>query len=200
GMFESYLAHLGYITVCVDGRGTGGRGVAFEKCTYLQLGVKEAKDQVYTANYLATLPYIDGSRIGIWGWSFGGYNTIMSMSQGSPTFKAGVAVAAPTDWRFYDTVYTERFMRTPKENMEGYEATSAMNRANQLQGNLLLIHGTADDNVHLRNVMEYSEALVEADKQFDMHIYTNRNHSINGGNTTYHLLTRVVNYFNSHLK
>lgn len=200
GMFESYLADLGYVTVCVDGRGTGGRGAEFEKCTYLQLGIKESKDQVYTANYLATLPYIDGSRIGIWGWSYGGYNTIMSMSEGSAAFKAGVAVAAPTDWRFYDTVYTERFMRTPKENMEGYEATSAMNRANQLQGNLLLIHGTADDNVHLRNVMEYSEALVEADKQFDMHIYTNRNHGIYGGNTTYHLLTRVVNYFNAHLK
>ncbi|MGL4852830.1 MAG: S9 family peptidase [Phocaeicola sp.] len=200
GIFESHLADLGFITVCVDGRGTGGRGAEFEKCTYLQLGLKEAKDQVHTANYLATLPYIDGNRIGIWGWSYGGYNTIMSMSEGVPTFKAGVAVAAPTDWRFYDTVYTERFMRTPKENMEGYEATSAMNRANKLSGHLLLIHGTADDNVHLRNMMEYSEALVEADKQFDMHVYTNRNHGIYGGNTTYHLLNRVVNHFQTHLK
>ncbi|MGL5272928.1 MAG: S9 family peptidase, partial [Phocaeicola sp.] len=142
GLFESYLTEQGYITVCVDGRGTGGRGAEFEKCTYLQLGLKEAKDQVHAANYLASLPYIDGSRIGIWGWSYGGYNTIMSMSEGIPTFKAGVAVAAPTDWRFYDTVYTERFMRTPKENMEGYEATSAINRASKLNGNLLLIHGT----------------------------------------------------------
>ncbi|MGL5958801.1 MAG: S9 family peptidase [Phocaeicola sp.] len=200
GMFESYLADLGYITVCVDGRGTGGRGAEFEKCTYLQLGLKESKDQVYAANYLAKLPYIDGKHIGIWGWSYGGYNTLMSMSEGTAIFKAGVAVAAPTDWRFYDTVYTERFMRTPKENMEGYEATSAINRANKLEGDLLLIHGTADDNVHLRNLMEYSEALVEADKQFDMQIYTNRNHGISGGNTTYHLLNRVVKHFQSHLK
>ena len=200
GIFETYLAQNGFISVCVDGRGTGGRGAAFEKCTYLNLGVKEARDQVETALYLGTLPYIDKDNIGIWGWSFGGYCTLMSMSEGTPVFKAGVAVAAPTDWRFYDTVYTERFMRTPKENMEGYEASSAMNRVDKFHGELLLIHGTADDNVHLRNASEYSEALVQADKQFDMHIYTNRNHSIYGGNTTHHLLTRVTNFFFEHLK
>ena len=148
GLFEAYMCDKGYIMVCVDGRGTGGRGAAFEKCTYLQLGVKEAEDQVETARYLGTLPYIDGKRIGIWGWSFGGYNTLMSMSDGSGAFKAGVAIAAPSDWRFYDTVYTERFMRTPKENAEGYDAGSAIKRAPQLKGSLLLIHGTADDNVH----------------------------------------------------
>ena len=200
GMFEAYMADRGFISVCVDGRGTGGRGAAFEKCTYLNLGVKEARDQVETALYLGTLPYVDAKNIGIWGWSFGGYCTLMSMSEGTPVFKAGVAVAAPTDWRFYDTVYTERFMRTPKENMEGYEASSAMNRVDKLHGELLLMHGTADDNVHLRNASEYSEALVQADKQFDMHIYTNRNHSIRGGNTTKHLLTRVTNFFIEHLK
>ena len=200
GMFEAYMADRGFISVCVDGRGTGGRGAAFEKCTYLNLGVKEARDQVETALYLGSLPYVDAKNIGIWGWSFGGYNTLMSMSEGTPVFKAGVAIAAPSDWRFYDTVYTERFMRTPKENMEGYEASSAMNRVNNLHGALLLIHGTADDNVHLRNASEYSEALVQADKQFDMHIYTNRNHSIRGGNTTKHLLTRVTNFFIEHLK
>ena len=200
GMFEAYMADHGFISVCVDGRGTGGRGAAFEKCTYLNLGVKEARDQVETALYLGTLPYVDAKNIGIWGWSFGGYCTLMSMSEGTPVFKAGVAVAAPTDWRFYDTVYTERFMRTPKENMEGYEASSAMNRVDKLHGELLLMHGTADDNVHLRNASEYSEALVQADKQFDMHIYTNRNHSIRGGNTTKHLLTRVTNFFIEHLK
>ena len=200
GIFETYLAQQGFISVCVDGRGTGGRGAAFEKCTYLNLGVKEARDQVETALYLGSLPYVDKDNIGIWGWSFGGYCTLMSMSEGTPVFKAGVAVAAPTDWRFYDTVYTERFMRTPKENMEGYEASSAMNRVNKFHGELLLIHGTADDNVHLRNASEYSEALVQADKQFDMHIYTNRNHSIYGGNTTKHLLTRVTNFFIEHLK
>ena len=200
GMFEAYMADRGFISVCVDGRGTGGRGSDFEKCTYLNLGVKEARDQVETALYLGTLPYIDSKNIGIWGWSFGGYCTLMSMSEGTPAFKAGVAVAAPSDWRYYDTVYTERFMRTPKENMEGYQASSAMTRASQLNGKLLLIHGTADDNVHLRNASEYSEALVQADKQFDMHIYTNRNHGIRGGNTTKHLLTRVTEFFIEHLK
>ena len=200
GIFEAYMADRGFISVCVDGRGTGGRGAAFEKCTYMNLGVKEARDQVETAIYLGTLPYVDAKNIGIWGWSFGGYTTLMSMSEGTPVFKAGVAIAAPTDWRFYDTVYTEPFMRTPNENMEGYEAASAMNRVDKLHGELLLIHGTADDNVHLRNASEYSEALVQADKQFDMHIYTNRNHGIRGGNTTKHLLTRVTNFFIEHLK
>lgn len=195
GMFEAYMCDKGYIMVCVDGRGTGGRGAAFEKCTYLFLGVKESEDQVATARYLGTLPYVDGSRIGIWGWSFGGYNTLMSMSDGSGAFKAGVAIAAPSDWRFYDTVYTERFMRTPKENGDGYNAGSAISRASKLQGKLLLIHGTADDNVHYQNAAEYSEALVQANKQFDMQVYTNRNHSIFGGNTRNHLMNQVANFF-----
>ena len=199
-MFETYLAQNGYISVCVDGRGTGGRGSDFEKSTYKKLGLQECEDQVEAAKYIASLPYVDGKRIGIWGWSYGGYNTLMSMSEGTPIFKAGVAVAAPTDWRFYDTVYTERFMQTPKENMENYEATSAIKRASKLNGELLLIHGTADDNVHLRNVAEYSEALVQADKQFEMQIYTNRNHGIRGGNTSKHLFTRIVNFFNKNLK
>lgn len=195
GLFEAYMCDKGYIMICVDGRGTGGRGAAFEKCTYLQLGVKEAEDQVETARYLGTLPYIDGKRIGIWGWSFGGYNTLMSMSDGSGAFKAGVAIAAPSDWRFYDTVYTERFMRTPKENAEGYDAGSAIKRAPQLKGSLLLIHGTADDNVHYQNCAEYSEALVQAGIQFDMQVYTNRNHGIFGGKTREHLMNRVANFF-----
>ena len=195
GLFEAYMCDKGYIMVCVDGRGTGGRGAAFEKCTYLQLGVKEAEDQVETARYLGTLPYIDGKRIGIWGWSFGGYNTLMSMSDGSGAFKAGVAIAAPSDWRFYDTVYTERFMRTPKENAEGYDAGSAIKRAPQLKGSLLLIHGPADDNVHYQNCAEYSEALVQAGIQFDMQVYTNRNHGIFGGKTREHLMNRVANFF-----
>ena len=195
GLFEAYMCDKGYIMVCVDGRGTGGKGAAFEKCTYLQLGVKEAEDQVETARYLGTLPYIDGKRIGIWGWSFGGYNTLMSMSDGSGAFKAGVAIAAPSDWRFYDTVYTERFMRTPKENAEGYDAGSAIKRAPQLKGSLLLIHGTADDNVHYQNCAEYSEALVQAGIQFDMQVYTNRNHGIFGGKTREHLMNRVANFF-----
>lgn len=195
GMFEAVMCDKGYIMVCVDGRGTGGRGAAFEKCTYLSIGVKEATDQAEAAKYLSTLPYVDGSRIGIWGWSYGGYNTLMSMSEGSGAFKAGVAIAAPTDWRFYDSVYTERFMRTPKENGDGYQASSAISRASKLKGKLLLIHGSADDNVHLQNFMEYSEALVLANIQFDTQIYTNRNHSIFGGNTRNHLMNRVANFF-----
>ena len=195
GMFEAVMCDNGYIMVCVDGRGTGGRGAAFEKCTYLSIGVKEATDQAEAAKYLSTLPYVDGSRIGIWGWSYGGYNTLMSMSEGSGAFKAGVAIAAPTDWRFYDSVYTERFMRTPKENGDGYQASSAISRASKLKGKLLLIHGSADDNVHLQNFMEYSEALVQANIQFDTQIYTNRNHSIFGGNTRNHLMNRVANFF-----
>ncbi len=200
GIFEAYMANQGFISVCVDGRGTGGRGADFEKCTYLHLGIKEAEDQVETAKYLGTLPYVDANNIGIWGWSYGGYNTLMSMSEGTPVFKAGVAIAPPTDWHFYDSVYTERFMRTPKENGEGYENSSAINRASKLSGKLLLVHGTADDNVHLRNDAEYSEALVQADKQFEMQIYTNRNHGISGGNTTRHLMNRVVNFFLENLK
>lgn len=197
--WETYMASLGYIIVCVDGRGTGGRGAEFQKSTYLKLGVQEAEDQVAAAKYLGTLPYVDKNRIGIWGWSYGGYTTIMSMSEGTPVFKAGVAVAAPTDWKFYDTIYTERYMRTPKENPNGYKAASAFTRANKLNGNLLIIHGMADDNVHFQNVAEYSEHLVQLDKQFDMQVYTNRNHGIYGGNTRNHLYRRMTNFFLNNL-
>lgn len=197
--WETYMASLGYVVACVDGRGTGGRGSEFQKCTYLNLGVKEAKDQVEAAKYLGGLPYVDKGRIGIWGWSFGGYMTIMSMSEGTPVFKAGVAVAAPTDWKYYDTVYTERFMRTPKENAEGYKAASAFSRADNLHGNLLLVHGMADDNVHFQNCTEYAEHLVQLGKQFDMQVYTNRNHGIYGGNTRNHLYTKLTNFFLNNL-
>ena len=150
-LYEQCLAQQGFICVCVDGRGTGGRGTEFEKCTYLNLGYLEAKDQVETALYLGTLPYVDASRIGIWGWSYGSFNTLMSMSEGRPVFAAGVAVAPPTCWRYYDTVYTERF-RTPKENAAGY-ARGPISQADKLHGKLLICHGTADDNVHFRNSM-----------------------------------------------
>lgn len=197
--WETYMASQGYIVVCVDGRGTGGRGAEFTKCTYLNLGVKEAKDQVETALYMGSQPYVDKNRIGIWGWSFGGYMTIMSMSEGRPVFKAGVAVAAVTDWNYYDTVYGERFMRTPKENAEGYKATSCFTRAGKLHGNLLLVHGMADDNVHFQNCAEYAEHLVQIGKQFDMQVYTNRDHGIYGGNTRLHLYTRLTNFFKQNL-
>ena len=199
GAFDQYLAQQGFIVVCVDGRGTGGRGADFEKSTYLKLGDLESKDQVEAASYLATLPYVDKDNIGIWGWSFGGFNTLMSMSNGKSIFKAGVAVAPPTDWRFYDTIYTERYMRTPKENPQGYDV-NPIQRVNNLSGALLICHGMADDNVHPQNAFEYSEALVQADKDFKEIYYTNRNHSIFGGNTRNHLLRQITEWFITHLK
>ena len=199
GAYDMYLAQQGYIVVCVDGRGTGGRGADFEKCTYLHLGNLEARDQVETALYLGTLSYVDKDNIGIWGWSYGGYCTIMSMSEGRQVFKAGVAVAPPTSYRFYDTIYTERYMRTPNENPEGY-GDNAFSRVNNLSGALLLCHGLADDNVHPQNTFEYSEALDQADKDFKENIYTNRNHSSYGGNTRKHLLRQITQWFDEHLK
>lgn len=198
GAFDMYLAQEGFIVVCVDGRGTGGRGAEFEKCIYLHLGLLEARDQVETALYMSSLPYVDKDRIGIWGWSYGGYNTLMSMSEGRPVFKAGVAVAPPTSYRYYDTIYTERYMRTPKENPEGY-ADNAMTRASKLHGALLICHGVTDDNVHPQNTFEYAEALVQADKDFKENYYTNRNHSIFGGNTRNHLLRQIATWFKQNL-
>ncbi len=192
--WEQYLVAKGFIVACVDGRGTGARGEAFRKCTYMRMGELESRDQVEAAQALGELPYIDKERIAIWGWSFGGYNTLMALSVGKGTFKVGIAVAPPTDWKYYDTVYTERFMRTPQENFEGYAATSPLRKVKDLQGKLLLIHGTADDNVHFMQTLEYAEALVQANKQFDMHVYKDRNHSIYGGNTRYHLYTKMSNY------
>ena len=198
-LYEQYLCQQGFICVCVDGRGTGGRGRDFEQQTYLHLGNLEAHDQAEAAIYLASLPYVDGRRIGIWGWSYGGFNTLMSMSEGRGVFAAGVAVAPPTSWRYYDSIYTERFMRTPKENKEGYD-DSPIGRAAQLKGRLLICHGTADDNVHYRNTMEYAEALVQADKDFSTLPYTNRNHSIYGGNTRRHLFRQITQWFVQNLQ
>ena len=198
-LYEQYLAQQGFISLVVDGRGTGGRGRDFEQCTYLKLGQLESHDQVEAALYAASLPYVDGKHIGIWGWSYGGFCTLMSMSEGRPVFAAGVAVAAPTSWRYYDSVYTERFMRTPKENGEGYDV-SAISRAGQLNGHLLLVHGLADDNVHFRNAAEYTEALVQADKDFRELTYTNRNHGIFGGNTRAHLFRQLTNHFKQYLQ
>ena len=199
GAFDSYLAQEGFIVVSVDGRGTGGRGADFEKCTYLKIGDLESKDQVEAALYLGSLPFVDKDRIGIWGWSYGGFNTLMSMSEGRGVFRAGVAIAPPTSWRFYDSIYTERYMRTPKENPDGYDVNPIV-RAHKLHGALLLCHGTADDNVHPQNSYEYAEALVQADKDFRELYYTNRNHSIYGGNTRNHLLRQVANFFVTELK
>lgn len=198
-ILEHYLAQQGYVVVCVDNRGTGGRGVEFEKCTYLRLGEKEARDQVETALWLGNQSYVDKNRIGIWGWSYGGWNTLMSMSEGRPVFCAGVAIAPVTSWRYYDTVYTERYMRTPNENQSGYDEVNPMARASQLSGELLICHGMADDNVHFRNTAEYTEALVQADKDFSELVYTNRNHSIFGGNTRNHLFRQAIKFFNKEM-
>lgn len=195
---ESMWAADGIICAIVDGRGTGARGADFERCTYLNLGDLESHDQVEAAIYLGSLPYVDKQRIAIWGWSFGGFNTLMAMGEGRDVFRCGVAVAAPSSWRYYDSVYTERYMRTPQENPTGYDL-NPLSRAKTHHGSLLLIHGTADDNVHYRNCTEEAEALVQADKQFEMQIYTNRNHSIYGGNTRHHLMQRITDFLHREL-
>ena len=199
GAFDYYFAQQGFIVACVDGRGTGGRGSEFEKCTYLKIGDLESKDQVEAAIYMASLPYVDKDNIGIWGWSYGGFNTLMSMSEGRGVFKAGVAVAPPTSWKYYDSIYTERYMRTPKENPDGYNVNPIV-RAPKLHGALLICHGLADDNVHPQNTFEYAEALVQADKDFRELYYTNRNHSIFGGNTRNHLMRQIANFFITEMK
>jgi dipeptidyl-peptidase-4 len=197
--WDTYLATQGYVVVAVDGRGTGARGEAFRKCTYMNLGSLESDDQVAGAQYLGSLPSIDKNRIAIWGWSYGGYNVLMAMSRGNGVFKAGVAIAPVTDWRFYDSVYTERFMRTPQENESGYNTSSPMKLVNNLQGRLLIVHGTADDNVHFQNTMYYVKALEEAGKQFDTQIYPDKNHSILGTSTRLHLYNRVIDFLNRNL-
>ncbi|MDR2499207.1 MAG: S9 family peptidase [Tannerellaceae bacterium] len=197
--WEYYLSAKGFVVACFDGRGTGARGEEFRKCTYMKMGELESRDQAEAARELAKLPFVDGKRMAIWGWSFGGYNTLMAMSTGNGTFSAGIAVAPPTDWRFYDTVYTERFMRTPNENKAGYDATSPILLADKLQGKLLLVHGTADDNVHFNQSIIYAEALVQAGKQFEMQFYKDRNHGISGGKTRMHLYTRMTEFLFNNL-
>ena len=193
-----YLAEQGYVVAAVDGRGTGARGEEFRKCTYQKLGILESDDQIAAANHLSQHPFIDGNRIAIWGWSYGGFTTLMSMSRGN-VFKAGIAIAPVTDWKFYDSIYTERFMRTPNENFNNYDLCSPIKLAAKLQGNLLLVHGSADDNVHYQNTMYYADALVEEEKQFDMQIYSNKNHSILGAKTRNHLYTRIIDFLNKNL-
>lgn len=194
-----YLVNQGYIVASVDGRGTAARGEEFRKCTYQKLGLAESDDQVAGAQYLGSLGYVDKNRIAIWGWSYGGYNTLMSMSRGNGVFKAGVAIAPVTDWRFYDSVYTERFMRTPQENETGYDISSPLKLVNNLQGHLLLVHGTSDDNVHFQNSMYYAKALEDAGKQFDMQVYPDKNHSISGVATRMHLYNRIIDFLNKNL-
>ncbi|MEZ5072328.1 MAG: S9 family peptidase [Bacteroidales bacterium] len=188
------LVQKGYIVACVDNRGTNGRGEAFRKATYLRLGNLETIDQVESARWFGELPYIDRDRIGIFGWSYGGYMTSLCMTKGQGTYKMGIAVAPVTTWRYYDTIYTERFLRTPRENPEGYDQNSPIHFADGLKGSFLLIHGSGDDNVHVQNSMDFIEALVQADRPFELMIYPNKNHGISGGNTSYHLYSRMTDF------
>jgi len=196
--WESFLASQGFIVACVDGRGTGARGQDFSKCTYMNLGIIESDDQIAAAKYFGSLAYIDQNRIGIWGWSYGGYNVLMSMSR-SKVFKAGVAIAPVSDWRFYDSVYAERFMRTPQQNQMGYDNGSAIKLAGQLDGNLLIMHGSADDNVHFQNTMEYTNALIDAGKQFDMFVFPDRDHSMRGAKNREFIYSKVIDYFKKNM-
>jgi len=197
--WNEYLAQEGFLVVCVDPRGTAARGEDFRKVTYQQLGKYESDDQVEAAKYLGTLPYVDAANIAIFGWSYGGFMTLLSMEKGGNVFKAGIAVAPVTSWRFYDSIYTERFMRTPQENPEGYDDNSPLSHAGDIKGRLLIVHGSADDNVHAQNTFEMTEKMVQAGVQFDMAIYTNRNHGIRGGNTSMHLYTKMTNFLKEQL-
>lgn len=192
--WHQFLAQQGYIVVCMDPRGTMYRGEAFKKYTYLQLGKYETMDCIELAKYLGGLKYVDKDRIGIQGWSYGGYMTLLGMTKGADYFKAGISIAPVTNWRFYDNIYTERFMRTPQENASGYDDNSPINHVKKLKGKLLLVHGSGDDNVHYQNTMEMTTAFINANKQFEMFIYPNKNHGIGGGFTRLNLYTKMTNF------
>lgn len=194
------LTQQGFIVACVDNRGTGARGEAFKKMTYLQMGKYETMDQIEAAKYLGGLPYADAARIGIFGWSYGGYMSSLCLLKGNDVFNAAIAVAPVTSWRWYDSIYTERFMRTEKENPEGYAQNSPVYFADQLKGNYLLVHGNSDDNVHFQHTAEMANALIKANKQFDTYFYPNRNHGIYGDNARLHLYTKMTNFLQQHLK
>lgn len=198
--WENHYAMEGYVIVCVDGRGTGGRGQNFQNVVYKNLGYYETLDQIAAAKYISSLPYIDGARMGLHGWSYGGYETIMAISHPDAPYKAAVAVAPVTDWRFYDTAYTERYMLTPNENEDGYETSSTMNKVTYVNCHLLIMSGTADDNVHLSNTMEYVSHLIANGKHCDMFLFPNMNHSINGCNSRTMVYTKMLDYFDTYLK
>ncbi|MDB5012331.1 MAG: Dipeptidyl-peptidase, partial [Daejeonella sp.] len=193
-LWNTYLAQQGYLIVCVDNRGTGFRGADFKKMTYKQLGKYETIDQINAAKWLATQTYVDAKRIGIWGWSYGGYMSSLCITKGNGVFSTAIAVAPVTTWRFYDSIYTERYLQTPQENPAGYDDNSPINFAKNLKGKFLLVHGTGDDNVHFQNSVMFSEALIQANKQFEQAYYPNKNHGIYGGNTTFHLYTRLTDF------
>ncbi len=198
-MWFMMLSQQGYITVCVDGRGTGFKGAAFKKITQKELGKYEVEDQIDAAKVIGNYSYVDKTRIGIFGWSYGGFMASNCILKGADVFKMAIAVAPVTNWRFYDSVYTERYMQTPQENASGYDTNSPINFADKLKGNFLLIHGTADDNVHFQNSMQFIEALVQANKQFDWAIYPDKNHGIYGGKTRIQLFNKMTNFIKEKL-
>jgi len=197
--WHQMLAQEGYIVVCVDGRGTGLKGRDFKKVTQKELGKYEVEDQISAAKKLGELPYIDSSRVGIWGWSYGGFMSSNCLFQGADTFSMAIAVAPVGSWRFYDTIYTERYMQTPQENPSGYDDNSPITHVNKLEGDFLLVHGSGDDNVHVQNTTRLVDALVQANKQFDWAIYPDKNHGIYGGNTRIHLYTKMTNFIRESL-
>tara|TARA_B110000008_G_scaffold88164_1_gene90211 strand:+ start:750 stop:2912 length:2163 start_codon:yes stop_codon:yes gene_type:complete len=198
-LWHKMLTQKGYIIACVDGRGTGFKGEHFKKMTYMKLGKLETQDQISVAKKLSKLPYIDEDRTGIWGWSYGGYMATHSLLLGNDVFEMAIAVAPVTNWRFYDTIYTERFMRTPQENPEGYDLNSPINYTDRLKGKYLLIHGSGDDNVHVQNSMRIIQALIDSNKQFEWMIYPDKNHGIYGGNTQIHLYSKMTNFIKNNL-
>lgn len=197
--WHQLLVSEGYVVACVDGRGTGFKGRDFKKVTYLNLVKYETEDQIAAAKKLSELPYIDEERTGIWGWSYGGHMSTNCILKGNDVFETAIAIAPVTSWRFYDTIYTERFMRTPSENPAGYDDNSPFNYPELLKGNYLLVHGSGDDNVHVQNSMRMIEALIQADKQFEWAIYPDKNHSISGGNTRIHLFKKMTNFIKENL-
>jgi dipeptidyl-peptidase-4 len=197
--FHQMLTQKGYIVAIIDPRGTGGRGEAFKKVTYKQLGKYELEDHLAGARYLASLDYVDPSRIGIWGWSYGGYMSSLVMTKGAGTFKLGIAVSPVTNWRFYDTIYTERYLQTPQLNPEGYDLNSPSTYADKLEGKFLLIHGTGDDNVHFQNSVVLANALINSGKQFKSFYYPDKHHGIQGAKTRYHLYTMMLDFIEQNL-
>lgn len=197
--WHEMLSEQGYVIISVDPRGTMRKGRAFKHSTYQQLGKLETEDMIDAAQHFGAMDYIAADRIGIMGWSYGGYMSSLCLTKGAEYFKLGIAVAPVTNWRYYDSIYTERFMRTPQENASGYDDNSPINFVDQMKGHYLLVHGSTDDNVHYQNTMEMITALVEADKQFDLFIYPNKNHGIYGGNTRYHLYTKMTNFIKENL-
>ena len=198
-LWHQMLAQRGYIVASIENRGTPGRGLEWANCIYKDLGKLEVDDQITGSNYIKSLPYVENSRIGIWGWSFGGYMTSLLMTKVHTQFKAGIAVAPVTNWRYYDNIYTERYLQTPQENSEGYDKNSPTTYAKDLKGKLLLVHGSADDNVHMQNSMDFINALVKNNKQFDLFIYPNRNHGIYGDGARLHLYTKMTDFIINNL-